>query len=277
MNPFLSRIAIVTGGASGIGRALVEELVRRQAVVLVADINLAAAQDLARRLTAAGGNASAVGLDVSDRLAVERVVQEAVSTHGRLDFMFNNAGIQIGGDERDMTADRWQRITDVNYWGVVHGTRAAYAVMVRQGGGQIVNTASMAGLLPIPTQAAYCATKWGVVGLSRALRTEGTDLGIKINVVCPGAIDTPILRESEIIGVDNEELFRSISVRPLAPDRAALAILKGVAKNRGVIVFPFHARLLVWIERYLPWLSALIWRKAVHGFRELRDSRAKTE
>jgi NAD(P)-dependent dehydrogenase (short-subunit alcohol dehydrogenase family) len=125
---------------------------------------------------------------------VQELVDETVRDYGRLDYMFNNAGIGMGGEVRDMDLEHWRRVLEVNLWGVTCGTSAAYEEMVRQGFGHIVNTASLAGLIPLPMVAAYCATKHAVVGLSASLRAEAAALGIKVSVVCPGFVETGIFR-----------------------------------------------------------------------------------
>ena len=150
MNPLQDRIAIVTGAASGIGRALVEEMGRRGAVVIGADLNGEQAKLVAGGIEKAGGRASAAVLDVSDAEAVKRLVEDTVRQHGRLDYLFNNAGIGIASRVQDMDLEDWNRILDVNLRGVIHGVYAAYPVMLRQGSGHIVNTASLAGLTPFP-------------------------------------------------------------------------------------------------------------------------------
>jgi NAD(P)-dependent dehydrogenase (short-subunit alcohol dehydrogenase family) len=188
MTRFSGATAIVTGGASGIGRALSEALARRGAPVVVADRNADGAAEVARAIVAAGGSARSEALDVTDAAAVERLVDETAREHGRVDLMFNNAGIAIIGEETDVSLDDWRKVVDVNLWGVVHGIRAAYPRMVRQGSGHIVNTASLAGLSPAPFEISYTATKYAVVGLSRALRAEAAAHGVKVSVVCPGFI-----------------------------------------------------------------------------------------
>jgi len=142
-NPFHNKIVIVTGGASGIGKGLCERLAQAGATVMVADINLAGAQQVA---AAIGASAHAAQVDVTDAAAVEALVQQTITTHGRLDYIFNNAGICYVGETLDMSTEQWRRIVDVNLLGVVYGTMAAYRVMVQQGHGHIVNSASLAGL-----------------------------------------------------------------------------------------------------------------------------------
>lgn len=131
-------------------------------------------------------------VDVTKQEQVQQMIQTAASRHGRLDFLFNNAGVGGTLPIEDVTLEHWRRIIDLNLWGVIYGVDAALPIMRRQGGGHIVNTSSVAGLLPIPFQAMYCATKYAVVGLSESLRYEVEDQGIRFSVVCPGNVATAI-------------------------------------------------------------------------------------
>ena len=189
-NSFRDKVAIVTGGASGIGKAVCEELARHGAIVTVADINEEGAIQVASAITANGEQADAVKLDVVNAEDVKKLVKDTAEKYDRLDYMFNNAGITIGGEVRDLSREHWQKILDVNLWGVIYGTTAAYKLMVQQGFGHIVNTASLAGLIPFPMQTMYTASKHAVVGLSRTLRLEGAELGVRVSVICPGAVES---------------------------------------------------------------------------------------
>ncbi len=255
MSTFRDRTAIVTGGASGIGRALCEALGKHGAVVVVADRDAARAEAVAQGVRSSGGRAQGRALDVRDAAAFRKLVEDTAAEHGRLDYLFNNAGIVIGGDERDVSLEDWNEVLDVDLHGVVHGVRPAYALMVKQGHGHIVNTASVAGLIPAPGEISYTAAKYGVVGLSHALRAEGARLGVKVSVVCPGFIETPIL-DSPVRGADSDKL-RKLIPKAMPPDRCARVILDGVAKNRATIVVTAHARALWYIARVSP--DAAIW------------------
>ena len=191
---FDGAVAIMTGGASGIGRALSEALGRRGASVVLADRQIEFAQEVAAGIQERGGKASAVELDVTDFTAVDQLAQATAQAQGRLDYMFNNAGIAIGGEVRVCQIEDWDSVLNVNLHGVVNGVQAAYSVMLSQGYGHIVNTASMAGLLPMPTAVSYATTKHAVVGLSKSLRVEAASYGVRVSVLCPGFIRTPILR-----------------------------------------------------------------------------------
>ena len=268
------KVAIVTGGASGIGREICLELGRRKVIVIVADINEPGAQKTASEIVATGGRAKPIRLDVSKADQVQAVVDETVREQGRLDYMFNNAGIAIGCDSRDMTLDHWRRIMDINLWGVIYGTNAAYQVMTKQGFGHIVNTSSIAGLIPFPVEIGYTTTKFAVVGLSQALRVEGHDLGVKVSVVCPGVVATPIYETAELIGASMDDVMAMNKIKIMPAEKAARVILKGVESNRAIIVIPRLWRLLWILYRLCPSLIGLPMQKACHDFRALRK---KTE
>lgn len=256
---FLGRTAIITGGASGIGRALGEALAREGAAVLLADRQAALAEEVAEGIRRAGGDAEAATLDVRDAAAVEALVASWTARRGRLDLLFNNAGIGISGEARAFSQADWDRIVDVNLRGVIHGTRAAFARMAEQGGGHIVNVASMAGLAPTPLVSAYSMTKHGVVGLSLSLRSEGADLGVKVSVACPGPVETPIYASGEHRGMSRAAVFDALvgGVKFQSADACARAILDGVARNQAVIITPRSAALAWWIFR----LSPSLWER----------------
>jgi NAD(P)-dependent dehydrogenase (short-subunit alcohol dehydrogenase family) len=265
-------VAIVTGGASGIGCALCQELGRREATVVVADIDAEGAKQVASAITESGGRAHAAYLDVSQAEAVQKLIDQTVSTHGRLDYMFNNAGIGIVGDARDVGLEHWRQIIDVNLWGVVYGTLSAYQVMVKQGFGHIVNTASAGGLIPLPMATAYATTKYAVVGLSTSLRAEAEGLGVKVSVVCPGGIRTGIIEAVTLIKINREEAMSKLPAMTLMDaTKCARIILRGVARNRAIITVTAFARFAWWLYRFQPALLNPIISKMAQEFRVLRE------
>lgn len=258
---FKGKVAIVTGGASGIGRALCEALSRRGVRVIIADIDTEGAQQVALAITTAGGQAHTAFVDVAKNEDVRRLVDYTASEYRRLDYMFNNAGVNVTrGEMRDLTVEHWHTVIDVNLLGVLYGTIAAYSVMVQQGFGHIINTASLAGLLGFPTSIPYGVSKTALVGLSIPLRMEAAELGVKVSVVCPGEIRTSKPNQRYKFGlVDAKE--------------AAEIILRGVAKNQPIIVFPLYARVLWRLNRLFPKILFPLGRKIVRDFRRKHRSR----
>jgi NAD(P)-dependent dehydrogenase (short-subunit alcohol dehydrogenase family) len=250
--------AIVTGGGSGIGRALVHALTRSGESVWCADVDGAAAERAAGTAPGPGG-ATPATVDVTSAAAVQGLVDDVVARAGRLDLMFNNAGITFGGETEELTLAQWDAIIDVNVRGVVHGVAAAYPVMIRQGHGQIVNTASMGGLMAAGLITSYVMTKHAVVGLSLALRSEAAAKGVGVTVVCPSAVETPILDKGYVGRFNGRDFYlRGQGVRhPLDPDVLARQILTAAARNRAMLVTPRTARLAWRFGRLSPRLAEL--------------------
>jgi NAD(P)-dependent dehydrogenase (short-subunit alcohol dehydrogenase family) len=260
MDVYRDRTAIVTGAASGIGRAVCEGLVRHGARVVLADMDEELLKETAASLAGMGGEVKAATLDVRDFEAVKRLVDDTVAERGRLDYIFNNAGIAVAGEAHEHPISAWRRVVDTNLYGVINGVAAAYPVMVKQGSGHIVNTASTAGLVPIAGEISYVTSKFGVVGLSGALRMEGAMHGVKVSVICPGFIRTPIYDNAELINMDREAALRMIP-KGYDVDKAARIILADVARNRAVIVPPRPARAIWWLHRLAP---GLVYRIFLH-------------
>jgi NAD(P)-dependent dehydrogenase (short-subunit alcohol dehydrogenase family) len=234
---FAGKQAIVTGGGSGIGAALCRALVNAGADVVCTDIDGDAAERTAASL---GHNATAKRLDVTDAAAVQQAVDDVVARAGRIDLIFNNAGIVWGGDTELLTLDQWNAIIDVNIRGVVHGVAAAYPQMVKQGHGHIINTASMAGLTAAGQITSYVTTKHAIVGLSLALRSEAVSRGVGVLVVCPSAVETPILDKGAVGGFVGRNYFLEGQGVKTAydPDRLARDTLRAIQKNKAILVKP---------------------------------------
>ncbi len=271
-SPFTNKVSLVTGGASGIGRALCQELAARGAIVVVTDVDEEGAKKVADDIILNSGQATAVTLDVSSQQQVQQVVNETFCKHGRLDYLFNNAGIAIMGEFRDISLEQWRRVIDINLQGVIHGVDAAYSLMIRQGFGHIVNTASSSGLFPYSLCVPYATSKHAIVGLSTSLRAEALDLGVNVSVVCPGPIDTNIFDPARVMKVKDLDLFSKMPIKAMKPSQAASLILKGVARNQAIIVFPSYVRLVWWLYRIHPSFRAIWNQLTVIGFRKfIRD------
>ncbi|MEM9558558.1 MAG: SDR family NAD(P)-dependent oxidoreductase [Acidobacteriota bacterium] len=272
MNALDDKTVLITGGARGLGRALAVEACARGARAVLADVDGEAAERAAEALRANGAQVEAVTLDVTDADAFERLAADVWTRHGGLDLLFNNAGVGVSGEVIDMTLDAWNRVLDVNLRGVVHGIQAVYPRMVRRGAGQIVNTACVAGLVPFPLTAAYCATKHAVVGLSTALRGEARAYGVGVSVICPGAVETELFDRIEYIRVDKDAVLRAVRRSMADPRACARRILDGVARDRAVITVNLHARAAWWAWRLAPGAFLAVARR---GYQLLR-SRLRT-
>lgn len=264
MNIFNGKVAIITGAGSGIGKGLAEELARRGAHVVISDINSERIKNVCEGIKKEGGHVTALTVDVSNYDAVKKMVDDTVTAHGRIDYIFNNAGISVGGAAQDVTIDDWRNVINIDLYGVVHGVAVAYPVMVKQGFGHIINIASIEGLVPFPASAGYVTSKYGVVGLSNALRIEGAGLGVKVSAVCPGYIKTAIYTDSKIVS-SNLERERILANLPdwagLTPEECANVILRGVKRNKAFIVVTHLAKFLWLLNRISPNLVIWIMKK----------------
>lgn len=258
MSTFKDKICIVTGGASGIGRSLCKTLARSGAFVVMADINFEQLEKEAESLLENGLKVKAIKLDVADESAFKSVITETVAEHGRLDYLFNNAGLAVLGEVQDLDMDHWSKVFNVNFNGVMNGTFHAYQLMVKQGGGHIVNVSSVEGVLPFPSTVSYVGTKHAVFGLSESLWVEAVDMGVDITIICPGYIRTPMLDSSEAVNNTMENWKKSLLIilfeklSAITPDTCAKLILKGVAKKKTIVFTPKIGRLFWWNYRIWP-------------------------
>jgi short-subunit dehydrogenase len=265
MNPFENKVAIVPGAASGIGKALAQALAARGAQLVLVDIDAAANAAEATR-----HGATAFVVDVADDTAVCKLIDEVVARFGRVDYLFNNAGLGVVGEVRDLELHHWRRVVDVNLWGTIAATHAAYRAMVRQGHGHIVNIASLAGLIGFPSNAPYAATKHALVGLSTSLRAEGEALGVKVSVACPGFVQSNIYQASPVVNAERAKVIAAIPFPLMPASQAASQILDGVARNKAIVVFPGYARLMWRLFRLHAGLLAPVLRKTIADFRNAR-------
>jgi len=244
------RTAVVTGGGSGIGRSLCLLLAARGARVHVVDRDLARAQAVADEVVGVAHQ-----VDVSDAAAVQALA-DAVFAEGGVDLLFNNAGIGHAGAVVDTTLDDWRALVEVNLMGVVHGVQAFLPRLVAQGRpSAVVNTASMAGLLPSAGMVPYSTTKAAVVGLSESLDRELAGTGVRVHALCPGIIATDIVRTSTMRGswVDRQAgVERLYATRGTSPDVVALQALDAVRVGRAIVPTPR-------CQVVPPWLLKRLW------------------
>jgi NAD(P)-dependent dehydrogenase (short-subunit alcohol dehydrogenase family) len=233
------KTAVITGAGSGIGAATARLLARHGAKVHVADLNAGAAAAVAREI---GCGATDHAVDVSRPEEVEALAKAVFDDDGRVDILHNNAGIGHGGDIEATTVEDWQRVIGVNLLGVAYGVQAFVPRMLTQGGNAtIINTASQAGLMPIAKMAPYCASKYGVVGMSESLDAELRPRGIRVVAICPGVINTAIVREGIMrgqLGADQAKAVAFYEKHGASPDTVAAAVLGAIARPRLIVGTP---------------------------------------
>jgi NAD(P)-dependent dehydrogenase (short-subunit alcohol dehydrogenase family) len=236
---FEGKVALVTGAAAGMGLATAEAFAEAGAAVALADINEAAVQKIAERLVAAGHKAIAIACDVTQEAQVKSMIEQTVSAFGRLDAAFNNAGVQSPAVEiADTTSEEFDRVNAINLKSVWLCMKYELLQMREQGSGAIVNNSSIGGLIGLPGRAIYHATKHGVIGMTKSAALEYAARGIRINAVCPGTVDTPMVAAM----VANEpELMKDImSQQPIGrvgkPEEIASAVVWLCSPGAGFVI-----------------------------------------
>lgn len=259
---FGDNLVVITGAGSGIGRATALEFAERGAEVIATDIDLQAAERTAQLAGTLGPRASAYLLDVSDDGAVEKFGTVLRENHGIPDIVINNAGVGVAGPFLDTTTMDWERVIDVNLWGVIHGCRVLGKLMVEGGaGGTIVNVASAAAYLPNRALPAYTTTKAAVLALSQCLRGELAKAGIGVVAICPGFVSTNITSTARFVGHSAVEeraarlrATRLYQRRNFTPRRAARGILRAVERNTAIAPITVEAKAGLLASRLTPGL-----------------------
>jgi NADP-dependent 3-hydroxy acid dehydrogenase YdfG len=249
MKGFRGKVCVVTGAGSGIGRALALELGRRGARLAISDVNVEAAADTARLC-----GAESYRLDVSDRAAVFAHADEVRERFGSVNLVVNNAGVAMHQDVLETSIEDYEWITGINFWGVVYGTKAFLPHLIASGDGHVVNISSLFGLIAVPGESGYNATKFAVRGFTEALRQEMLAAGHPVAVSCvhPGGIKTSIARSARVPGGDSTEVATSFDkIARLSPEQAAQIILRGVKRRRPRILVGGDARAVDLLQRVL--------------------------
>ncbi len=253
-NGFTGKVAVITGAGSGIGRALALELAQRGAKLALSDVDVNGLEETVRRAEALGAEVKSDFLDVTQRETVLDYADAVAARFGKINQIYNNAGIAYHGDVESSSFKDIERIVDVDFWGVVNGTKAFLPHIQASGDGHIVNISSLFGLLAMPSQAAYNAAKFAVRGFSEALRIELliSKAPVKMTVVHPGGIKTAIARNATV--ADNYDQasvakFFDAKLAKTTPDKAAKTILAGVEKGKGRVLIGADAIALDLLQR----------------------------
>jgi butyryl-CoA dehydrogenase len=277
MKSFDGRVAAITGAGSGIGRALARDLAGRGTHLALSDIDEVGLAETVQLCEGKGVKVTAQRVDVADRAAVYAWADQVVADHGKVNLVFNNAGVALGATIESMSYEDFEWLMDINFWGVVHGTKAFLPKLIEAGEGHIVNLSSVFGLLGIPAQSAYNAAKFGVRGFTDALRIEleVANNGVSCTTVHPGGIKTNIARNGRMD--DSVSAFTGVApdttgedfdkVAMTTPEKAARQILKAVERNRRRALIGPDAKVLDLISR-LP--AAVYQRTIVFGAKRRR-------
>jgi NADP-dependent 3-hydroxy acid dehydrogenase YdfG len=275
MKTFTDRVAAVTGAASGIGRALAANLAAKGCHLAICDLNQEGLQETANLVGNQNVKITAHLVDVANRDQVYRYADEVVKEHGKANIVINNAGVALGDSIEDVSYEDFEWIVNINFWGVVYGTKAFLPYLKREPEGHIVNISSINGILTNPFNGPYCATKFAVRGFTETLRQELHDTSIGVTVVHPGGIKTDIVRnarfrkhaqlnmsQEDLVAVYDEKLFRTTA------DDAARTIIAGIENNKQRVLIGGDARLLDRLARLLPVSATKLMRRLTYRLTE---------
>jgi len=250
------KVAAVTGAASGIGRALALALASEGAEIAVSDVDAAGLADTLSEVSKRGAKSTHAIVDVARREAVDGWAEQVARDHGRVNLVFNNAGVALDASIEHMTEEDLRWLMDINFWGVVHGTKAFLPHLIASGDGHVVNVSSVFGIIAVPGNGAYNAAKFAVRGYTECLRQELAIDGHPVSATCvhPGGIKTSIARSARrgVGGVPGEAVEEFDRLARTTPERAARTILDGVKRNRRRVLIGGDARVIDIVQRLLP-------------------------
>ncbi len=268
MRTIHGKLAVVTGAGSGIGRATALALAREGAAITLADIDEAGLQETARQIAAAGGRSSQHAVNVADRGQMEAFAQAVEARHGRVDIVVNNAGIGILEDFADTPLEDFEKVVDVNLWGVVHGSKFFLPALLRQGGGHIVNISSLAGIISTPGMVSYGTTKFAVRGFSESLRAELAPHNIGVTSVHPGMIRTNIAKASRCAdSVLQQRMIEWFERWGRPPELVANKIVRAIQTNRMRVLVTPETYLMDLFKRATPALAEQVNGRLMHRLR----------
>jgi short-subunit dehydrogenase len=258
MKTFNNRVAAISGAGSGMGRALAKSLAAQGCHLALADIKQAGLEETAVLCRNYGIRVTTYVVDTSDKEAVYAFAEDTVRDHNEVHMIFNNAGVSLTDTVEHMSYKDFEWLMDINFWGVVYGTKAFLPYLQKAQEAHIINTSSIFGTIAVPSQSAYNASKFAVRGFTYALQMELSDSHVNVSCVQPGGVKTNIARDSRYVASDNsaptrEEFVASFdTIANLTSEQAAEKILKGVKKNKVQILVGKDAQFAAIIERLLP-------------------------
>lgn len=252
-----NKVAVITGGASGIGQALARQLIQHGCHLALVDVNPDALATTQEQLCTANSaiNISTHAVDVTDKAQMQALPEAVMAEHGRVDILFNNAGICIDKSFDNHSIEDWELIVNINFWGVIYGSKFFMPYLKQQPEAFIINTSSLAGFLGIPTQASYCATKAAVRSMSESLYAEYKSQNIHVLSVHPGAIKTNLFKRTIELSDDPEsskKMFDFVEKTAMDADKAAQKIIKAAMKKKQRTIIGMDARLVEISKRLLP-------------------------
>ncbi len=275
MKTLTNKVAAVTGAASGIGRALATNLAAKGCHLALSDVNEQGLAETASLITHRNVNVTTHIVDVADRERIHQYADDAVKEHGKVNIIINNAGVAVGDTIEDVSYEDFEWIVNINFWGVVHGTKAFLPYLKKEPDGHIVNISSINGIVPNPCNGPYCATKFAVKGFTETLRQElhGTPVGV--TVVHPGGIKTDIVRNArfrkhvrpdmdkdKMVSVYDEKLFKTTA------DEAARTIISAIEKNKQRVLIGGDAKFMDLLTRLFPTLATRFARRMTYKYTE---------
>jgi NAD(P)-dependent dehydrogenase (short-subunit alcohol dehydrogenase family) len=254
---FKDKLVLLTGAGSGIGRATALQLAALGGRILVVDLNLASATQVASEINALNSNAQAFELDVANREAYQDFAIKILDQFGPPDILINNAGVGLSGSFLDMDLKDWDWIVSINLWGVIHGCHFFSKAMAQRGSGHIVNMASAMAYFYRDTEIAYVTTKASVLALSKALRADLARYNVGVSAICPGIINTPIISRTRFKGKMSEENTVSTIKQLFAkyghpPEKVAKAIIFAISKNVSVMPVGGESYFAYILDKVLP-------------------------
>lgn len=273
MKTLADKVAAVTGAASGIGRALAINLAAKGCHLAISDINQEGLQETANLISNQNIHVTTHIVDVADRDQVHQYADEVLNRHSRVNIVINNAGVTVADSIKDVSYDDFEWIVNINFWGVVYGTKVFLPYLKKESEGHIVNISSINGILPVPYNGPYCATKFAVKGFTEALGQELRGTSIGVTVVHPGGIKTDIARNARFRRYlvpdkthdDLNKMFDQKVVRTTA-DSAAHTIISGIEKNKQRVLIGGDAKLLDGITRLFPVTATKLFSYLTHRY-----------